>query len=98
MSVKRKQYGTKFKAKVAQAAIVGDKTLSEIASEYGVHPQQVGDWKAQAIIGLPSLFERKNKKKDADFSKDVKELRAKIGQQTMELDFLARGLGLTTGP
>jgi transposase len=98
MSKKRQYHGRDFKSKVAREAIEGDKTLSEIAAKYGVHVQQVTDWKAKALNGLPSLFDKKSKKADIEHSQDVKELRAKIGQQAMEIDFLAKGLGLVTEP
>ena len=98
MSKKRQYHGKEFKAKVAREAIEGDKTLSEIAAKYGVHVQQVSDWKAKALDGLATLFEKKSKKNDIKHSQDIKELRAKIGQQAMEIDFLAKGLGLVTEP
>ena len=98
MSIKRKQYGTAFKAKVAKEAIEGNLTASQIASKHGVHTQQVQEWKAKALKGLSSLFERKNKKSTPAPSEDLKELQATIGRQKMDIDFLKQGLGLVNEP
>jgi transposase-like protein len=51
--VQRKQHQAEFKAKVALAAMKGDKTLAELASQYGLHPNQIMQWKKQALDGLP---------------------------------------------
>ena len=52
----RKRYSAELKTKVALEAIKGQKTSNEIASEYGVHPSQIAQWKKQALDGLPELF------------------------------------------
>ena len=52
----RKQYSNQFKVKVALEAMKGQKTANEIASEYGVHPTQIAQWKKQALDGLPDMF------------------------------------------
>ena len=98
MSKKRRRFGSEFKAKVAREAIEGRQTISEIASKYEVHPQQVQDWKRQALSRMSELFEQGSKSPEPDPTEDIKELRAKIGQLAMENDFLARGLGLVTEP
>jgi transposase-like protein len=56
MSVQRKRYSADLKARVALAAIKGQKTANEIAAEYGVHPTQIAQWKKQALDGLPELL------------------------------------------
>ena len=91
MSKKRKNHSPQFKAKVALAAAKGDKTLSELASQFNLHPTQITNWKKELIGNAASLFERgKQKSQQSD---DVEKLQAKIGQLTMENDFLAKVLG-----
>ena len=91
MSKKRKNHSPQFKAKVALAAAKGDKTLSELASQFNLHPTQITNWKKELIGNAASLFERgKQKPQQSD---DVEKLQAKIGQLTMENDFLAKVLG-----
>ena len=93
MSIKRKHHGKAFKAKVARAAIEGNLTASQIASKYGIHTQQVQDWKSKALKGLELIFERKNKKIDPAPAENIKELQAMIGRQKMDIDFLKQVLG-----
>src|SRR5436853_6056793 len=59
MAGQRKRYSTEVKTKVALEAIRGQKTANEIASEYGVHPSQIAQWKKQALDGLPDIFSRR---------------------------------------
>ena len=91
MSKKRKNHSPQFKAKVALAAARGDKTLSELASQFNLHPTQITNWKKELIGNAALLFERGNNKPQQ--SDDVEKLQAKIGQLTMENDFLAKVLG-----
>lgn len=90
---KRKNYSGGFKAKVALEALRGDKTLSELSSKYGVHPNLVTKWKKQSVEGLGKVFSGKFVKPDASHEAEVKELQAKIGQLTMERDFLSKAFG-----
>ncbi len=62
MGVKRKQHSAEFKAQVAMAALSGDKTLGELASEFGVHPTMISTWKQELAKNARELFERGNKK------------------------------------
>ena len=88
MRRKRRHHSPAFKAKVAMAALQGDKTLAELASEYDVHVNQIQTWRNQLKDNLVSLFDSGiDKRKDHD--KEIKSLQAKIGQLTMENDFLA---------
>lgn len=88
MRRKRRNHSPAFKAKVAMAALQGDKTLAELASEYDVHVNQIQTWRNQLKDNLVSLFDSGiDKRKDHD--KEIKSLQAKIGQLTMENDFLA---------
>lgn len=66
---KRKQYDARFKATVAIEAIKEQKTITQIASEYGVHPNQVGKWKKQLLSQLPQLFSDGRKKENIDEQK-----------------------------
>lgn len=92
MKTHRRKHSPAFKAKVALAALKGDKTIAELASLYQVHPNQIHNWKKQLLNQAEQVFESGNEangKADAE----VQELYAKIGQLTMERDFLAKGLG-----
>ena len=82
-----------FKKKVALEALKEDKTLGQLASQYGVHPIQVSQWKRELIDGADSIFERKGKRRKAE-SVGREDLERKIGQQTIELDFLKKKLGI----
>jgi transposase-like protein len=92
MSKKRRNHSAEFKAKVALAAARGDKTVSELAAQYNVHPTQISTWKSELIENAASLFSCKASKDKAN-SEEVDKLHSKIGQLTMENDFLAKVLG-----
>lgn len=87
---KRKRYSAEIKARVALEAIKGEKTVAEIATKFGIHPNQVGDWKRQAIEGLIDVFTGKTERNDIAHEAEIKELHAKIGQLTVERDFLGK--------
>jgi transposase-like protein len=92
MKRQRRNHSPKFKAKVAVAAVKGDRTLAELAEQFDVHPNQIQDWKLRVMCGAEQLFENGRRgKKEAET--EVKELHAKIGQLTMERDFLSGKLG-----
>lgn len=88
----RRRFTGEFKARVALEALRGDRTVQEIAKRYEVHPNQVGAWKKQALEGLGDVFSSKAERASADREAEIKELHAKIGQLTVERDFLERGL------
>jgi len=90
---KRTRYSAEFKAKVAREAMKEEATLVEIASKFKVHPNQVGDWKKQAIEGLANVFSGKADRGEAATEAQIKDLHAKIGQLTVERDFLAKAFG-----
>ena len=88
----RRNHAPAFKAKVALAALKGEKTLAELAQMYDVHPNQITTWKAQLAEGAGGLF---GGVPAAEVSApvDVKTLHAKIGELTLENDFLSGALG-----
>lgn len=88
----RRRFTGEFKARVALEALRGDKTVQEIAAHHKVHPNQVGTWKRQAVDGLSEVFSNGADHERQDREAEVRELHAKIGQLTVERDFLARGL------
>lgn len=89
---KRTRYSAEFKAKVAKEAMKGEETLAQLASRFGVHPTQISAWKQQALDGLTDIFAGKATPQKAH-GKEIKELHAKIGQLTVERDFLAEAFG-----
>jgi transposase len=89
----RRTHAPAFKAKVALAAIKGERTLAEVAQQYDVHPNQITAWKAQAMEGLVGIFGSGNAGLEVAPTVDVKVLHAKIGELTLEVDFLAGALG-----
>lgn len=88
----RRNHSPAFKAKVAMSALKGDKTLAELAQQYEVHPNQIQDWKKRLVKEAERLFENGNSRADVSEAK-VQELHAKIGELTMEKDFLSKALG-----
>jgi len=84
----KRKHSPVFKAKVALAAIAGDKTLAELAAQFEVHPTQITTWKRQLTEGAAGLFDKSQAKPDVD----LKTLHAKIGQLTLENDFLESAL------
>ncbi len=88
----RRRFTADFKAKVALEALRGDKTIQEIAAKHKVHPNQVSTWKRQAMDGLGAVFSNGADKARVDHESEIHDLHAKIGQLTVERDFLAKGL------
>jgi len=88
----RRNHSPAFKAKVALAAIKGEKTLAELAQQFDVHPNQITQWRDQLLEGASGVFGADAKAEPAT-AVDVKTLHAKIGELTLENDFLAGALG-----
>ena len=86
----RRNHAPGFKAKVALAAIKGDRTMAELAEHFDVHPNQISDWKQQLQESAADVFGGPPKSKAAD--PDLKVLHAKIGQLALENDFLEGAL------
>ena len=89
---KRRNHSPAFKAKVAVAALRGDRTLAELAEQFDVHPNQIQDWKKRLVEGSGSVF-GENAVLAQHNEQEVEKLHAKIGQLAMENDFLARFAG-----
>jgi transposase len=87
----RRNHSPAFKAKVALAAIKGEKTLAELAEQYDVHPNQITSWRTQLLEGAAEVFGG-DSKSETPPQVDVKELHAKIGELTLTNDFLAGAL------
>src|SRR6516162_8778217 len=94
MKQTRKKHNAAFKAKVALAAVRGDRTIAELASAFGVHPNQIYSWKKQLLDGAVSVFEGGGAVAEGTVSEaQVDVLYRQIGQLKVENDFLARKLG-----
>ena len=90
---KRRKYSAELKAKVALEALRGEQTLAELSARYNVHPNLITNWKRQAREGLIEVFTGGGQRKDSEHDAVVKELHAKIGQLTVEKDFLSKAFG-----
>jgi len=88
----RRNHMPAFKAKVALAAIKGDKTLADLAQQFDVHPNQITQWKAQLLDGAAGLFGSEARADAAGPTIDLKSLHAKIGELALENDFLSGAL------
>ena len=97
MKRKRRNHSASFKAKVAVAAIRGDKTLAELSEQFDVHQNQIQDWRRKLLDQADQVLGRGGGS-PAESEHKLKELHAKIGQLTMERDFLEQGLERIHGP
>jgi len=87
---KRKTYDNQFKARVALEVIKGERTISEIASQFEVHPNQITKWKKQLLENVSAVFSRKKDPEIDELRKLNEELYKKIGKQNIELEFLKK--------
>jgi transposase len=92
MSKRRRNHSPEFKSKVALAAVKGDQTLSELSRQYGINSNLIVKWKKQLIEQSSEVF-ASGKGLAPDRESEIQGLQAKIGQLTMENDFLAKVLG-----
>ena len=86
----RKTYDAAFKAKVALEAVKGEKTITQIASEFGVHPNQIRQWRAHLLDVLPEMFSQRRPQQEKSHDDLVAELYRQIGQLKVELDWLKK--------
>lgn len=89
MSRKRRNHSPEFKAKVALAAIKGDQTLAELSSQFQLHSNQISQWKRVFLDSASLIFDANQ---STNSEEEIKKLHAKIGQITMENDFLPKVL------
>lgn len=89
---KRRNHSSAFKAKVALAAVKGEKTLAELAEQFDVHPNQIQEWKKRLVEGAENVFGG-NAIEAEHTEREIEKLHAKVGQLTMENDFLSKFLG-----
>ncbi len=94
MKSKRRNHSPQFKAKVAFLAVKGDKTVAELARQFEVHPNQISMWKKKQLgNAADKVFGQGAGSKAAGESKYVNQLESKVGQLTLENDFLSKALG-----
>ena len=90
MATKRKNYTPAFKAQVALAALKGDRTANELASQFGVHPTLIHDWKKHLLAGAEQVFTNGGKADASDAEAQKAELFEQIGRLKMELEWLRK--------
>ena len=89
----KKTYSPEFKAQVVLEILKEEKTVTQVASEHGIHPVQLHRWKSQAIGGLPKLFTDEEKKVDsvkAEYERKLQELYAEVGRLNTHLSWLKK--------
>ena len=86
----RRNHSATFKAKVALEAVKKEKTIAQLSSEFGVHPNQITQWRRRLLDELPDIFARKRKKKETDADALQSELYRQIGQLKVELDWVKK--------
>ena len=94
MTGKRRQHSPEFKAKVALAALKGDRTANQLASDFDIHPLLVGQWKKAAVAGLADVFSHRGTGREKDTEALMAALYQQIGQLKVELDWLKKKSGL----
>lgn len=90
----RKRFEAGFKAKVALEALRGEKTMSEMSSQYGVHPNMISRWKHELLEGATGIFNGKHGKADAGQEEKADKLYKSIGELKVENDWLKKKLDL----
>jgi transposase-like protein len=93
MTMPRRQHRAEFKAKVALEAIRGERTMNELATEYGIHPVQITQWKKMVLEALPTLFSSRRGAQPKEEEALNAALYQQIGQLKVELDWLKKKVG-----
>jgi transposase-like protein len=93
MSMPRRQHSGEFKAKVVLEALRGERTINELAAEYGLHPMQITQWKRVALEELPQVLSNRRETKSKDEEALKAALYQQIGQLKVELDWLKKKVG-----
>ena len=100
---KRREYTPEYKAKIVLEVLKEEKTISEIASREGIHTNQIGNWKREFLENAPRVFAQSRNEKEA--TKQVEEMKeterdyqAKVGQLTLEVDWLKKKHEQVYGP
>jgi len=86
----RRRYDESFKAKVAVEALKGEKTVSELASQYEVHPNQIMQWRKQLLEGASEVFTRRKDPELDEIRKELDRAHRKLGQRDLEVDYLKK--------
>jgi transposase len=94
MTTTRKQHSPQFKARVATEAIRGEKTLSQLGSQFKVHPMQIAKWRKAALEQMPELFVDGRTRKVRDNEPGNDALYGEIGRLKVELDWLKKKAGM----
>jgi putative transposase len=94
MTDQRKRYDGTFKARVMLESLRNEKTIAELASDYGIHPNQITQWRRQALEELPALFSSKQAKDEKAREEEKEELLKQIGQLKVEVEWLKKKSGI----
>jgi len=92
MGRQQRKFSTEFKARVALEALKGRKTMSQLASEFQVHPTQIASWKKQALNGMKDSFKGRGNGLEMDSKKQMDTLYRQIGKLQVENDFLKQAV------
>ncbi|GAC1345171.1 MAG: hypothetical protein NVS3B14_09710 [Ktedonobacteraceae bacterium] len=100
----RKHYSPTFKAQVVQEVLAGEKSLGQIAAQYGIHPNMIGKWRRAAIEAMPTAFDEEGQRQaqaqiaalKAQHEKEKEELHAEIGRLTMQVNWLQKKIAAGT--
>jgi putative transposase len=87
---RRKNHPAAFKAQVALAAVRGDRTVNELAAQFGVHPTLIHEWKRRLLAGAATIFEGGSRRPAADGESKQAELYEQIGRLKVELDWVKK--------